>query len=99
MVRKEKVKIVRLQTLRCEFENMRMKEYDTIEYYYNRIILLVIQMRINGKIQESQRKFFAVLIIMFKIKNGAINLDLNTSQINMNLNCFVRPLKMPMWIA
>ncbi|KAL4564518.1 hypothetical protein LXL04_028582 [Taraxacum kok-saghyz] len=37
----EKVKIVRLQMVRCEFDGLRMKDSETIKEFYNRTILLL----------------------------------------------------------
>ncbi|KAI5345401.1 hypothetical protein L3X38_013278 [Prunus dulcis] len=45
----EKVKMARLQTLRGEFDMLRMKESESVEDYFNRIISLVNQLRINGE--------------------------------------------------
>ncbi|KAI3509130.1 hypothetical protein L1887_24156 [Cichorium endivia] len=51
----DKVKIVKLQTLRCEFDNIKMRESEIIEEYYNRLILLINQLRLNGeKIDDSR---------------------------------------------
>lgn len=51
----DKVKIVKLQTLRCEFDNLRMKDAESVEDYYNRVILLLNQLRLNGEIIEDKR--------------------------------------------
>lgn len=51
----ERVKIVRLQTLRCEFENIKMRDSESVEDYYNRVILLLNQLRLNGEIIEDRR--------------------------------------------
>lgn len=51
----ERVKIVRLQTLRCEFDNIRMKETESVEEYYNRVILLLNQLRLNGEHIDNTR--------------------------------------------
>ncbi|KAL4561334.1 hypothetical protein LXL04_033498 [Taraxacum kok-saghyz] len=51
----EKVKIVKLQTLRCEFDALRMKDAETMEDYYNKIILLLNQLRLNGDNIEDKR--------------------------------------------
>ena len=51
----EKVKIVRLQKLRCEFDGLRMKETESIEDFYNRVIILINQMRLNVAILEDKR--------------------------------------------
>lgn len=51
----DRVKVVRLQTLRCEFDGLRMKESETIEEFYNRVISLINQMRLNGEDIEEKR--------------------------------------------
>lgn len=49
------VKIVRLRTLRCEFDNVRMKETESIEEFYIRVIFLLNQMRLNGEVIDDKR--------------------------------------------
>ncbi|KAI3521063.1 hypothetical protein L1887_10522 [Cichorium endivia] len=51
----ERVNMVRLQTLRCEFDNIKMKETESVEDYYNRVILLLNQLRLNGEKIEDTR--------------------------------------------
>eukprot|EP00268_Persea_americana_P007560 TRINITY_DN12834_c0_g1_i6.p2 TRINITY_DN12834_c0_g1~~TRINITY_DN12834_c0_g1_i6.p2 ORF type:complete len:298 (+),score=63.45 TRINITY_DN12834_c0_g1_i6:1502-2395(+) len=51
----DKVKMVRLQTLICEFDFLRMKESESVGDFYNRVISLVNQLRVNGKKFEDQR--------------------------------------------
>lgn len=51
----DRVKIVRLQTLRCEFDNIKMKETESVEDFYNRVIVLLNQMRLNGETIEDKR--------------------------------------------
>ncbi|XP_077221681.1 uncharacterized protein LOC143855443 [Tasmannia lanceolata] len=51
----DKVKLVRLQTLRCEFDALMMKDSELVEYFYNRVISLVNQLRINGEDIQDQR--------------------------------------------
>lgn len=51
----DKVKMVRLQTLRCEFDGLRMRESESVEDFYNRVITLTDQMRINGEEIEDKR--------------------------------------------
>uniref|UniRef100_A0A251TCA0 Putative copia protein n=1 Tax=Helianthus annuus TaxID=4232 RepID=A0A251TCA0_HELAN len=50
-----RVKTVRLQTLRCEFDSLRMKETETVEDYVNRITIIVNQLRMNDERLEEQR--------------------------------------------
>lgn len=51
----ERVKIVRLQTLRCEFDNLKMKETESVEEYYTRVIILLNQLRLNGESIDDRR--------------------------------------------
>ncbi|KAD1131217.1 hypothetical protein E3N88_43245 [Mikania micrantha] len=57
----ELVKTVRLQTLRCEFDSLRMKETESIEDFYNRIIVLLNKLRVNGETINDQRVVEKVL--------------------------------------
>ncbi|KAL4573495.1 hypothetical protein LXL04_020303 [Taraxacum kok-saghyz] len=51
----EKVKTIKLQTLRCEFDSLRLKDSESIEEYYKRVITLLNQMQINGEPIEDKR--------------------------------------------
>ncbi|XP_022004485.1 uncharacterized protein LOC110902055 [Helianthus annuus] len=56
-----RVKTVRLQTLRCEFDNLRMKESETIEDYVNRTTIIVNQLRMNEERIDEQRVIEKIL--------------------------------------
>ena len=58
----DKVKIVRLQTLRCEFDNIKTKESESVEDFYDRVILLLNQMRLNGEAIEDKRVVEKILL-------------------------------------
>lgn len=79
----EKVKMVRLQALRGEFDSLKMKESETVEEYYNRTISIVNQLRVNGEditdkrvlekiLRSMTRKFEHVVVAIEESK------DLNT---------------------
>lgn len=57
----DKVKNVKLQTLRCEFDNLRMKETETVEDYYNRVVLVTNQLRLNGEIIDDRKTIEKIL--------------------------------------
>ncbi|XP_021989247.1 uncharacterized protein LOC110885829 [Helianthus annuus] len=50
-----RVKTVRLQTLRCEFDALRMKDSESIEEYINRTTVIVNQLRLNEEEVPEQR--------------------------------------------
>lgn len=58
---KEKVKMVRLQTLRSEFEKLEMKETESIREYFTRVNSVVNKMASNGEILEDARVVEKVL--------------------------------------
>ncbi|XP_024993929.1 uncharacterized protein LOC112527480 [Cynara cardunculus var. scolymus] len=51
----EKVKTIRIQTLRCEFDGLKMKEFEIVEDFYNRTILVLNQLHFNGEIIVDRR--------------------------------------------
>ncbi|XP_074356106.1 uncharacterized protein LOC141695792 [Apium graveolens] len=57
----EKVKMVRLQALRGEFDLLKMKESETVEELYNRTILIVNQLRVNGEDISDKRVLEKIL--------------------------------------
>ena len=57
------MKMVRLQTLRSEFDILKMKDFESIEDYFNRVVSIVNQLKVNGeKIEDkgSLRRFYEV---------------------------------------
>ncbi|XP_022041412.1 uncharacterized protein LOC110943991 [Helianthus annuus] len=50
-----RVKTVKLQTLRCSFDTLKMKEGETVEDYFNRTTLIVNQLRMNEEQISEQR--------------------------------------------
>ncbi|XP_022003519.1 uncharacterized protein LOC110900972 [Helianthus annuus] len=51
----QRVKMVKLQTLRCEFDSLRMKETKSIEDFINRTTVIVNQLRMNEENITKQR--------------------------------------------
>ncbi|KAJ4710130.1 Retrovirus-related Pol polyprotein from transposon TNT 1-94 [Melia azedarach] len=71
----DRVKAVRLLTLKREFENLKMKEAETIKVYSSKVMELVNQMRLLGEVIE-QHKIVEKMIISlpekFEAKVSAI---------------------------
>ncbi|KAK8916814.1 hypothetical protein KSP39_PZI022229 [Platanthera zijinensis] len=57
----EKVKLVRLQTLRCEFDTMKMKDSESIEEFFNRVVALTNKMLVNGEAVENKKVIEKIL--------------------------------------
>ena len=51
----DKVKMVRLQALRGEFDFLKMKETENVEEYFNRVVSIVNQLKVNGEQLSDQR--------------------------------------------
>jgi hypothetical protein len=75
-----KVKISKLQTLRREFENLQMKDSNSIEQFTYRVIDLVNQIRKNGDeladqkvvdkvLRSLPRKFDAIVVVIEESKD------------------------------
>ena len=62
----EKVKMMRLQALRGEFDLLNMKESETMEEFYNRTISIVNQLRVNGEDIMDKRVLETILCSMTK---------------------------------
>ncbi|KAL3729300.1 hypothetical protein ACJRO7_026409 [Eucalyptus globulus] len=58
----EKVRIIRLQTLRRDFENSKMKNYETVQEYCGKLKELVNQMRAYGDGITDQRVIEKILV-------------------------------------
>eukprot|EP00253_Pinus_taeda_P024649 PITA_24649 len=66
----EKVKTTKLQLLRRDFENLKMKESDNIDSFFTHVIGLVTQMRTHGEVLEERRiveKLLRVLPAKFDV--------------------------------
>ncbi|XP_021995970.1 uncharacterized protein LOC110893158 [Helianthus annuus] len=50
-----RVKTIKLQSLRCEVDSLKMREGESIEDYFNRTILIVNQLRMNEESISEQR--------------------------------------------
>ncbi|XP_050939084.1 uncharacterized protein LOC107992108 [Cucumis melo] len=83
----DKVKMIRLQALRSEFDCIKMKETETIEEFFNRILVIVNSLRSNGEEVGDQRVVEKILRsmprkfehIVFAIEESK---DLSTLSIN-----------------
>ncbi|KAL8132344.1 hypothetical protein AgCh_008002 [Apium graveolens] len=61
-----KVKMIRLQALRGEFELLRMKETESVEDYFNRVVSISNQLMVNGEELKDQRIIEKILRSMSK---------------------------------
>ncbi|KAJ4713761.1 Retrovirus-related Pol polyprotein from transposon TNT 1-94 [Melia azedarach] len=71
----DRVKAVRLLTLKREFENLKMKEAETIKVYSSKVMELVNQMRLLGEVIEQHKIVEKMLISLpekFEAKVSAI---------------------------
>ncbi|KAK8913818.1 hypothetical protein KSP39_PZI024059 [Platanthera zijinensis] len=57
----DKVKLVRLQTLRCEFDTIKMKDSESIEEFFNRVVALTNKMLVNGEAVENKKVIEKIL--------------------------------------
>ena len=58
----DKVKKIRLQSLRSEFEKLQMKEDESIDEFFAKVTLVVNQMATNGEALDDQRVVEKVLL-------------------------------------
>ena len=49
------MKMVRPQTLGSEVNTLKMKDFESIEDYFNRVVSIVNQLKVNGEKIEDQR--------------------------------------------
>ncbi|PKU64629.1 hypothetical protein MA16_Dca015890 [Dendrobium catenatum] len=72
--------MVRLQTLRSQFDMLKMKESESVEEYFNQVIVIVNQLKLNGEFVEDKkviekilrsltRKFEATTVAIEEAKN------------------------------
>jgi len=57
----DKIKRVRLQTLRCQYELLQMETTETIDVYINKVLALTNQMKSNGETHSEQAKVEKIL--------------------------------------
>ena len=57
----DKIKRVRLQTLRRRYELLQMETTETIDVYVNKVLSLTNQMKINGETHSEQAKVEKIL--------------------------------------
>jgi len=63
------VKKVRLQTLRGDFEKLKMEEDETIAKYFDRIIAISNEMRLNREDMSDTKTTEEILNIVLRLPN------------------------------
>lgn len=58
---KDKVKMLRLQALRSEFYTLKMKNSELMEEYFNRVLSIINQLKVNGEQILDQRTVGKIL--------------------------------------
>lgn len=61
---KDKVKMLRLQALRSEFYTLNMKNSELMEEYFNRVLSIINQLKVNGEQILDQRTVGKILSSM-----------------------------------
>ena len=83
----DKVKMVRLQALRSEFDTLKMKDSESVEEFFNRVLLIVNQLKVNGEQISDQRIVKKILRSMTrKFEHVVVTIeesrDLSTLSVN-----------------
>uniref|UniRef100_A0A251RQH2 Putative ribonuclease H-like domain, GAG-pre-integrase domain protein n=1 Tax=Helianthus annuus TaxID=4232 RepID=A0A251RQH2_HELAN len=73
-----RVKSIKLQSLRCEFDALNMKEGESVEDYFNRIILVVNKLRMNEETVSEQRIVEKILRSLTRILNESVKKEVRT---------------------
>ncbi|XP_021980717.1 uncharacterized protein LOC110876865 [Helianthus annuus] len=81
-----RVKTIKLQSLRCEFDSLKMREWESVDDYFNRTILIVNQLRMNEESISEQR------IVEKILRSLTRNYESVIFQPNMHVKCVI-PIK------
>lgn len=90
----EKVKSVRLQALRAEFDLLKMKDSEGVEEYFNRAHSIVNQMKANGEQVNDQQIFEKILRTLTKKYDYiAVAIEESKNLLTLTVNSLLTSLK------